>query len=757
MLSRNEYRGKLSYEDYVKRYKKHEKALPKPTTDLPPLPTDTGTDIPPTQEEIKKYIEDNKQKINDKTKEIIKDQIEKKTGTKFKDLEDALNDLKSQAGDTKQDKEHREHMMKGFQLARALQPNTESLSAKEVIRAKLSQASHLAYMNDDNFQTAQEYLNGMGDTNGYTIDKNLSNTEGLVIRTPEGTTEIHYRGSHIIQKPSLSDMRTNFKIASGFESEDAQFVQAKTQYENAVNEYGSVEHFGGYSKGGSKSLYMGQKYDIPSTNFNPFIGTKTARGITNTTQEHTIIRTTGDAPSLPLAVSSNANHENWNVKAIRPLKKNIGLNTIKNVYEGHLLDNFTTPRNTGNVSNDPTTIENLMFQQGKLMGQKGKYETLDSIGKAVESGKTYSEFIQGLQNAGLRGDNDIGLVNGKPLIKGGRHTRGSMDGTVDYWELMGGDFTQDEENVIGSNIQEPQQITNVDEAEQFLEDFNQDGSEKIPSQLTPPKEDTTSSVVDSDFEDVPSMKLTKEQLETFGNASPAERQTIMNNHNEEIINTTHQLGEAFAPVEASGFKEHFGEALNPVSFGAGMLVSMGVDQALDYIDPAENADGTVRQQKITGVAREALSGGLTGASMFAGTTALGGTSIGLAPEIAIGAGAYVAGSEGGKLIGKGVKALGGGEDAQEAGKDIGGGLIGGATAGLGVIGASALTGAELGSAGGPVGIAIGAGVGLVGGALGFGISEIVKHKNDIKRGFSNAGKAIGNVAKKVGGFFKKIF
>ncbi len=754
MLSRNEYRGKLSYEDYVKRYKKHEKALPKPTTDLPPLPTDTP-DIP-TQEEIKKYIEDNKQKINDKTKDIIKDQIEKKTGTKFKDLEDALNDLKSQAGDTKEDKEHREHMFKGVQLARALQPNTESLSAKEVIRAKLSQASHLAYMNDDNFQTAQDYLNGMGDTNGYTIDKNLSNTEGLVIRTPEGTTEIHYRGSHILQKPSLSDMRTNFKIATGFESEDAQFVQAKTQYENAVNEYGSVEHFGGFSKGGAKSLYMGMKYDIPSTNFNPFIGTKTARGITNTTQEHNIIRTTGDAPSLGLAVSSNANHENWNVKALRPLKKNIGLNPIKNVYEGHLLDNFTTPRNTGNVSNDPTTIENLMFQQGKLMGQKGKYETLDSIGKAVENGKTYSEYIQDLQNAGFRGDNDISLVNGKPMIKGGRHTRGSMDGTVDYWELMGGKFTPEEENVIGSNVQEPQgNINNVEEAERFLEDFNQDGSEKIPSQLTPPKEDTT--VIDSDFENVPSMKLTQEQLNKFGNASPTERQTIMNNHNEEIINTTHELGEAMSPMEASGFREHFGEAINPVSMGAGILVGLGVDKALDYIDPAENPDGTIRQQKITGVAREALSGGLTGASMFAGTTALGGASIGLLPEIAIGSAGYVAGAEGGKLIGKGIKKLGGGEDAQEAGKDIGGGLIGGTTAGLGVIGASALTGAELGTAGGAVGILIGAGVGLLGGTLGFGISEIVKHKNDIKRGFSNAGKAIGNTAKKFGGFFKKLF
>ena len=104
---------------------------------------------------------------------------------------------------------------------------------------------------------------------------------------------------------------------------------------------------------------------------------------------------------------------------------------------------------------------------------------------------------------------------------------------------------------------------------------------------------------------MPSMKLTKQQLETFGNASPEERQNIMNNHNEEIINTTHELGEAFAPVEAAGFKEHFGEAINPVSMASGMVVGMGVDRIFDYIDPAENADGSVRQQNITGVAREA--------------------------------------------------------------------------------------------------------------------------------------------------------
>jgi len=832
MLSRNEYRGKLSYEQYVKRYKKHEEALPKPKTDTPST-TNPGTDIPPTQEEIKKYMEDNKQKLTDKTKKMMKEQIEKKTGAKFKDLEDAINELKSETDDTEEGKEHREHMMKGIQLARALQPNTESLTAKEIIRAKLAQASKLGYMNEDNYQSAQDYLNSMGDTNGYTIDKNLSTPEGLVIRTPQGTTEIHYRGSQILDKPSISDMKTNFKIATGFENEDPQFVKAKTQYEGAVNEYGSVEHFGGFSKGGAKALYMGQKYDIPSTTFNPFIGTKTARGITNTTQEHTIIRTTGDSPSLGLAVSTNANHENWNVKALRPLNKNTGLNPIKNLYDAHRLDNFTTPRNTGNVSTDPTTIENLMIKQGILMGQKGKYETLDTMGKAVESGKTYSEFIQDLQQVGHRGDNDVGLVNGKPLIKGGRHTRGSMDGTADFWELMGGKFTPDEEQVISKNVVEP--ITNVEQAERFLQDFNQDGSEivkqsplqkvkdranelkskidrltdnvkgasakkefvsspstdfeiepelnkfinrqdldikptpqevrikerqedefaKIEREQKPPAEIEPTSVPDSDVVDMPSMKLTQEQLEAFGNASPQERQNIMNNHNEEIINTTHEMGEAFAPVEASGFREHFGEAINPVSMGAGMLVGMGVDKSLDYIDPAG------KDQKISGISREALSGGLTGAGMFAGTSALGGATIGLAPEIAAGAVGYVAGAESGKLIGKGIKKLGGGEDAQEAGSDILGGGVGGGAAALTLIGGAALTGAELGSFAGPLGVGIGVGVGVLGGTLGFGISEISKHKDDIKRGITNAGNAISNTAKSVGKsvghFFKSIF
>jgi len=217
------------------------------------------------------------------------------------------------------------------------------------------------------------------------------------------------------------------------------------------------------------------------------------------------------------------------------------------------------------------------------------------------------------------------------------------------------------------------------------------------------------------------------------------------------------MGEAFAPSESAGFKEHFGEAINPVSMGAGMLVGLGVDKALDYLDPADDADGKPRKQAITGVKREALSGALTGGLMYGGTTALGGTSIGFLPEVVAGSAGYVAGAETGKLVSSGIKKLGGNQDEQDLGADTIGGLAGGAVGAGALIGGATLYGAELGSAGGIVGLGIGAGVGLLGGTLAFGVSEIVKHKNDIKKGFADVGKGISNVAKSTGNFFKKLF
>ena len=842
MLSRSEYRGKLPYDTYVTRYKKHAGVIfpNKKTTDLP-IP---GKDISPTQEEIKEYLDKNKKELSDKSKELIKQQIEKKTGGKFKDLQDAINKLQSEGDDTEEGKEHREHMLKGLQLARALQPNTENLTPQERIRAKLVEASKIGYLKDDNFQSAQDYLKGQEDTNGYNIDRNLSNKEGLVIRTPTNETEIHYRSSQFTGTPSKTDLATNFRIATGFENEDPQFIQAKEQYQNAVNEYGSVEHFGGASKGGGKAIYMGQKYDVPSTTFNPVIGTKTARGITTTTQEHTIIRTTGDPTSLGLAVSSNANHENWNVKSLRPLKKNVGLNPVKNAFDAHKHNNFTENRNPNNVSMDNTTIENAFTTIAENGHKLNQYSTLDSMKtQYIEKGKSYSDYIfdlQGNKKPNFTGDNDVGLTRGKPLIKGSRHIQGG-EGPTGFWEAMGGTFTDEEKPLLGKKQQVAVEQTKTGNILQSLQEevLNQTQTKSklnteetnIKTQLKTkgtelakllrdnPKpstrtesqtklidktrkefeelktknktlesmgqgdlmgdtrdldtdfgipeglpndipSNTTAIPADSDFVDIRTpnfKKLTKEEIKTFASADKQGRTKIMNDHNSNTINDIHDLGQAMTPAENSGFREHFGEAINPVSMGAGMLVGLGVDSALDYLDPADDTDGKPRTQAITGVKREALSGALTGGLMYAGTSALGGTTVGLAPEIAAGSVGYVAGAETGKLVASGIKKIGGNEDEQALGADTVGGAVGGAAAAATLIGGAALTGAEIGSAGGPLGIAIGAGVGVLGGALGFGVSEIVKHKEDIKKGFSSAGNAISNVAKSTGNFFKRLF
>jgi hypothetical protein len=791
MISESEYQGILPYEQYVKRYKKHLEALP-PTKKKKEL----GKDAPPTKEEIKKYIEENKIDINNKTKDYIEKTIEAKTGTSINDINNTIDEIQNELDNTEKGKEKRKQIIKGLQLTNALKPNTKDLLPIERIRAKFSQAGKIAYMNDDNFDKAQAFIDSDPDIpNGYTIDKDLSTKEGLVIRTPDGKTEINYRGSQIMDKTSYEDLKTNFKIITGFEAEDAQFVRAKNQFQEAVDKYGSVEHISGFSKGGGKALYMGQKYDVPSTTFNPVIGTKTARGITNTTKEHTIIRTTNDPTSIGLAVSTNANHENWNVKGLKPLKKNVSLIPGKEMYEAHRLDNFTIPRNTGNTSTTPHALERLPIKIASLGNQLGQYQELDRINDYIKNNKTYSEYYFDLQKGNrdnFTGDGDVSLVNGKPLIK--RQTEQSTrhiedKGMAKLWKTMGGKFTDEEQSVFDSiKPTEPKVDKMISDTEDFENQIKQlqkelgmtdeeltteagkitddmleepitdeeagliAGEDRKPTpaekKLRDEQEEELSKIEtkQEDFEEIPQLTgLNEEQLNNYSNATTTERQNIISNHLEDMNNSIHEYGSHTAPMEASGFREHLGESISGTNMARGILVGIGVDKILDTIDPAGD------KQKLTGISREAVSGGISGgitAGMASGLGAVEATT--LAPEILAGSAGYVAGSEGGKLISKGIKKLGGGEEAQTAGSDIGGGFVGGLASAGTAIGTGALMGAELGELAGPMGLAIGAGLGTAGGTLAFAGEEIYNHRKDIGKFFTNTGK-------KIGGFFKSIF
>ena len=776
MLSRNEYHGKLPYEEYVRRYVFHQKALPKEERTIP-----SDIDIPPTTKEIEEYLKSKTETFKSKEKERIKKLLEEQTKTKLTDMNKKLNTLKDKldeqiGDDTEEKKEHRQNILKGIQLSRSLKPNTTALTPIEQVRAKLIESSKLAYLNDDNFERAQAYIDGDPMLNGYTIDKSLSNKEGVVVRTPNDTTEIFYRGSQLIDNTSFSDIKTNAKIISGFESGDEQFIQAKNQIEKAIDKYGSVEHLSGYSKGGGKSLYLGQQMDIETTNFNPLIGAKSARGITNTNKTHTIIRTTTDPTSLGLAVSSNANHENWNVKALRPLKENITLNPIKNVYNSHKLNNFTKNRNVDNISIEPDVLEQLFIKQMGLSSKKLQYDTLNSIDNYIKNGKSFSDYIFDIQKGSktnFTGDNDVRLIDGKPLIQGGRHS--TKGGAGKFWKRLGGTFTEEEQNIIDRNNKKD----NISDYtyEEAVEETKKRGkvyADKVREQAKDNSIDVSDE--ESSFESIKDIrdrlkmkkdagiddlsfntKLNDTEIESYIKSTPSQRKTIIENHNEEIINNTHTIGEATAPAEVAGFREHLGEAVNPVSMAGGILTGLAVNQALDYVDSPVDEQGRPREQLFTGVSREALEGALTGGITSLGTTALGGESIGLFPEVVAGTAGYVAGSESGKFFGEETKKLGGGEDLQKASADIGGGVVGGGAGALALIGASALTGAELGTLGGPAGIALGMGVGLVGGTIGFGLDELSSHKQEVKADIAKMGDGLVDTGKKIGKFFSGIF
>ena len=874
MISRNDYKGRLPYDVYVQRFKKHSAALPQSKPETKPEPT--GTDVPPTQQDIKDYLDKNRKDLDDKTRKLIEKQIESKTGAKISQLDDLINQYKSEVGGaTEEAKEKREHIFKGIQFARSSRPNAKNISRVDAQRARLVKAARLAYMNDDDFASAQAYLdNEVGP--GFIIDKDLSKMTdtSIVVKTPEGGTEIAIRGSQIFDKFNPADMKANARMLVGAQGTDPQFNSLSDQYEASVNKHGSVDMVSGHSKGAGQAMLLGDKFDVATTSFNPLVPQKVMAGDISTTKPQKVWRTTKDTPSLGLGLSKNVN-ANYDVQAIRPLKRTgeTTYNPIKLIgkdeYHSHKLDNFTSPRDEKLIDMSPSDLDILAMKQAGNGRKMNELAQAEQMIKDIKMGKTYSESYFDLQNKSVT-SGDVGLVNGKPLIQhqSPTQTRHIEDkGLAKFWKALGGKFTDEELKIIrerspgqtqdfivenpgevatvGSTKPEPkekidQMLQDTDDTSNLIaelnkqiqdiqnetgitddelvrdapsesefnenikklglnegdleesqqnkitredrieakkrtkqqqdaeletrgDDFNPFASDEVTAP-TPTQTQTTTIddavMVESQpqFEDFQSKEISSQELQKYASMTDTERANARANSRLEFVEGAHDIGHSIKPVETEGFMGSLGDSASAGNFIIGAGVGYGVDKLLDLVDSPENPDGTKRTQKISGVAREALSGGLTGGIMSSAVApALGLETAGLAPEILAGAGAYVVGSETGKLAGSLTKKLGGGEDAQLASSDLAGGTAGGLAAAGTLAAYGALSGAEAGTALGPVGIAVGAGIGFLGGALAFGGEELYKHRQEVKEGFEDVGKAIGSGVKSVGNFFKSIF
>ena len=722
MLSQSQYRGKLPYNIYKQRFQASKlnlkQELEKQIIEQPKnIPSSSKM---PTQEHLKEIA-----------KQKLKIELQKKTGLNTDKISKLINDISGKSKN-KEEERKKNNILTGISLSRALRPSHEDITIEERDRAKLNQASKIAYNNDDNYQTAQDYM----DTHNLgVIDKELSTPLGLVVKRPNGNVELAFRGTIMSPTPNIEDLTTDLAIASDGEGTDPQFIKAREMLNNAKLKYGTVEHITGYSKGGGVGLHLAQRENIPSTTFNTFIGQRLARGNTNTTEKHTIIRTTEDPISVGLAFTKNSNLENWDVKTIKTRAKYQSNIPGKSSYNAHRLENFTELLPP--AERDALELENA---NAVKTNARKLYQTINikKQNDLISENKSFSENIWDLQKKGtgqFRGDNDIGGTQDNPTLKGTRHSTNSVDTQI--WKAQNGNFTEQEANIINQNHEiNMGRLPTMPPTKNIPSNFHRD---KLKNNF-------------EEYENLPEnhsakqnsqLAFNKSEINNIASKTPDELQEHNENLLQEHANLQDNLAEIQEPkTKIQGISE-VARAFNPVHLGIGFAIGIGTNEALDlipgfksqnkYIQEAEA--GSIGAGLTTGF-QTALGGGLkkigaTSAAGFLGESAL--TSLGasaLAPEMVAGAAGYIAGEESSKLISQGIKKLGGNKIEQDAGSDIGGGGIGGLTGGLAAwgtaVGADALFGTELGSVFGPEGTLAGGLIGAGVGTLAFAGGEIVK-------------------------------
>ncbi len=325
----------------------------------------------------------------------------------------------------KPDEEVLGHGYKGFMMAHLLKPSHSGLTVDELEKAQLARAGRMFY--EQGSGAAEQYL--MQKNNPYKIDNELSNSEALVVVNKEGKPEMSFRGT---DKANFQDLKTDAAILVGKEAETEQFKEADALIQKVNEKYGmQPEHYSGFSLGGAKSLHFGQKYNTPTTNFNPFMGKNLTKNIQNTSALQKVVRTTNDPASIGLALSDEASHPSWRVKSILPLKKN----TI-NPIATHHLDNMT---NDDNLERTQDNALNYMVKSAQSGFKLAEYEDLHTAIEAVNKGKTYAQWLnedqKSVADTYLKQDGTYGL-------KGNRHIPEAKG--MRAWHDSGGSFTGEE-------------------------------------------------------------------------------------------------------------------------------------------------------------------------------------------------------------------------------------------------------------------------------------------------------------------------
>ena len=229
---------------------------------------------------------------------------------------------------------------------------------------------------------AQAQLDSTLSERRWQIDRELSSTEGLVLKKGE-QVRVAYRGTDFT---NINDLVTDASVVAGMEEKVApQMRESRMQIEDIYTKYGKLPtELLGYSKGGAHAMAMGDHFRIPSTSYNPLVGRKQLT--TKSEVPHTIIRTVEDPVSSALALAKGK--KNYTVKAIDPI---FGLGGPKNAHE---LTHFTSAG-----KRQPGGIEQLMHEAVRKGQTLSHFETMDHFATAREQGLSFTEALDSFKEA----------------------------------------------------------------------------------------------------------------------------------------------------------------------------------------------------------------------------------------------------------------------------------------------------------------------------------------------------------------------
>ena len=464
MLSRAQYQGRLPYDEYVRRTKLRfaaNKQRLKEEGLLPTLPTaKEATDM-----------------ATERAKKEFHDAVAKQTGIDTDQLSKAYDAVKGGPPSLPADKRKKNEIITGIAINRAIIPNTKELTDVEIDRAKISMAGKIAHLNDDEFRTAQDY---MDENNLGQIDTELSDSSGLVVKRPNGETEIHFRGTALTNKPNFQDLITDGAIMAGAETgvpglrelsgKPKQITMAETQLESAVAKYGAVDHIGGYSRGGGMALYLGNKHNIPTTTFNPLVGPNAIANSHSTTASHTIIRTTEDPTTIGLAFA-NPNSDTWNVKAVLPHADYQSKIPLKNVYDAHRLDNFT--RNGPRKTQEAEQVK-AQAKFKKAAAEQSERMMLADMRDSIKNNESFTDYMVKYNP----GDAKI-TPKGKRLV-GARF--GESSSYTEGWYKAGGRFTEGEAE-YANQLRNTDDVSTVKPHREITDKARQDAQSNLDDPL----------------------------------------------------------------------------------------------------------------------------------------------------------------------------------------------------------------------------------------------------------------------------------